>query len=74
MVDLALVREKVGPRVALAGNIDPVTGIMRGTPAGIRERVRRDYGLVGNPFLVNAGCEVPPGTPVENLRALCERR
>lgn len=72
MVDLALVRKKVGPRVALAGNIDPVAGILRGTPTGIRERVRRDYELVGNPFLVNAGCEVPPGTPEENLRALCE--
>ena len=72
MVDMALVRKKVGPRVALAGNVDPVAGILRGTPAGIRKRVRRDYELVGNPFLVNAGCEIPPGTPEENLRALCE--
>ncbi len=22
--------------------------------------------------MVNAGCEIPSGTPVENLRALCE--
>lgn len=72
MVDLALVRKKVGPRVALAGNVDPVAGILRGTPATIRDRVRRDYELVGNPFLVNAGCEIPPGTPDVNLRALCE--
>jgi len=72
MVDMALVRKKFGSRVALAGNVDPVAGILRGTPAGIRARVRRDYELVGNPFLVNAGCEIPPGTPEENLRALCE--
>ena len=72
LVDLALVRQKVGPRVALAGNIDPVAGILRATPTAIRDRVRRDYELVGNPFLVNAGCEIPPGTPPENLRALCE--
>ena len=71
MVDLAAVRKQVGPRVALAGNIDPVAGILRGTSAAIRDRVRRDYELVGNPFLVNAGCEIPPGTPEENLRALC---
>ncbi|MCX6998565.1 MAG: uroporphyrinogen decarboxylase family protein [Kiritimatiellaeota bacterium] len=71
MVDLALVRKKVGPCVALAGNIDPVAGILRGTPTAIRDRLRRDYELVGNPFLVNAGCEIPPGTPAANLRALC---
>jgi len=72
MVDMALVRRKVGSRVALAGNLDPVSGVLRGTPAAIRERIQRDYALIGNPFLVNAGCEIPPGTPVENLRALCE--
>ena len=72
LVDLGGVRKQVGSRIALAGNIDPVAGILRGTPAAIRDRIRRDYELVGNPFLVNAGCEIPPGTPPENLRALCE--
>lgn len=72
MVDMAMVRQKIGPRVALAGNIDPVSGILFGTPTSIRNHVRQDYGRVGNPFLVNAGCEVPPGTPPDNLRALCE--
>ena len=72
LVDLATVRKTVGSGIALAGNIDPVTGILRGTPATIRAQIRRDYELVGNPFLVNAGCEIPPGTPEENLQALCE--
>ncbi len=72
MVEMTLVRRKLNPRVALAGNVDPVNGILRSTPAAIRERIRCDYALVGNPFLVNAGCEIPPGTPVENLLALCE--
>lgn len=72
MVDLALVRRKVGPRVAIGCNMDPVNAVLRSKPEAIRERVRRDYDLVGNPFLVNAGCEIPPGTPPENLRALCE--
>jgi uroporphyrinogen-III decarboxylase len=22
--------------------------------------------------MVNAGCEIPPGTPEENVRAICE--
>jgi len=28
--------------------------------------------MVGNPYFVNAGCEIPAGTPVENLKALCK--
>jgi uroporphyrinogen-III decarboxylase len=27
---------------------------------------------VGNPYMVNAGCEIPSGTPEENLSALCD--
>jgi MtaA/CmuA family methyltransferase len=72
MVDMTTAREKVGSGVALSGNIDPVEGVLRGTPASIRDYVQRMYEQVGNPYLVNAGCEIPPGTPEANLRALCE--
>lgn len=72
MVDIGGVRRKVGPRVALAGNMDPVSDVLHGTPSSIRCRLRRDYETAGPPFLVNAGCEIPPGTPEENLRALCQ--
>jgi len=72
MVDLAQVREALGRRVALAGNIDPVSGVLRGSPDFIRATVLRSYRQAGNPFIVNAGCEIPSGTPVENLKALCE--
>jgi uroporphyrinogen decarboxylase len=34
--------------------------------------VLRTYAEVGNPYMVNAGCEIPPGTPPANLKALCE--
>ncbi len=72
MVGMQTVREAVGNRVALAGNIDPVGGIFQGTPEVIRKNVLRTYEIVGNPFIVNAGCEIPSGTPSENLKALCE--
>ena len=72
MVDLRHAREVLGNRVALAGNIDPVAGVLRGTPASIRATVLENYRQAGNPFMVNAGCEIPHGTPVENLQALCE--
>ena len=72
MVDLRTARRAVGSAVTLAGNLDPVTAVFRSTPEAIRQQVRDCYEQAGNPFMVNAGCEIPSGTPPENLRALCE--
>jgi MtaA/CmuA family methyltransferase len=72
MVDLVKVRDMLSGDVVLSGNLDPVTEILQGTPEKIRQRTLDIYRQVGNPFVVNAGCEIPPGTPHENLRALCE--
>jgi len=72
MVILQTVRKTVGDRVALGCNIDPVSSVLHGTPQSIRAFVRQQYEQVGNPFLVNAGCEIPPATPHANLQALCE--
>lgn len=72
MVNLIGVRSILPKRVAIAGNIDPVGGVLSGTPESIRKKILDDYQQVGNPYLVNAGCEIPSGTPGENLKALCE--
>lgn len=72
MVNLAEVRKMLPKRVTIAGNIDPVKGILFGTPESIWGKIIDDYQLVGNPYMVNAGCEIPSGTPNENLKALCE--
>jgi len=72
LVDMARVRGAVGGRVAIAGNADPVSVVRNGTPGAIRDAVRRAYEQVGNPYIVNAGCEIPAGTPVDNLKAFCE--
>ena len=72
MVDISTVRQKVGPGVVIGGNIDPAEGVCRGTPESIRQTMLQAYHQVGNPFMVNAGCEIPSGTPLENLRAMCE--
>jgi len=71
-VDIRYARQILGPRKVLAGNLDPVAVILRSTPEVIRRRFREIYGQVGNAYMVNAGCEIPPGTPEENLRAVCE--
>ena len=72
MVDMSAVRRAVGGKVVLAGNLDPVGAILKGSPELIRESLRKIYEQVGNPYMVAAGCEVPARTPKENLKALCE--
>jgi len=72
MVGLAEARAAVGPGVVLAGNLDPVAAVLRGAPQSIRAGALRCRAEAGDPFMVSAGCEIPAGTPMENLRALCE--
>jgi len=72
MVDISIVRDTVPQHFALAGNADPVSCVQTGTPDEIRNKVLRTYEKVGNPYIVNAGCEIPVGTPEANLKALCE--
>ena len=72
MVSLVDARRVLGPRVVLSGNVDPVACVMRGTPETIAAAARRCYAEAGEPFMVNAGCEIPAATPPANLRALCQ--
>lgn len=72
MVDLHTVRKHLGTRTAICANLDPVSDVMRGTPESIRSKLAQCYAAVGNPYIVNAGCEIPSGTPIKNLKALCE--
>jgi len=59
MVDMARVREIVGDKVVLAGNIDPVSGVKNGDPESIKHKIAETYNLVGDPYMVAAGCEIP---------------
>lgn len=70
-VSLAAASLAFDPRTVLTGNLDPVAAIKNGTPATIRALVNRAYAEAGNPYMVGAGCEIPAGTPPENLTALC---
>lgn len=71
-VDIARARQTLKPGQVIAGNLDPVNAVMKGTPDSIRQGMRHIYDQVGNPFMVTAGCEIPIGTPPENLLALCQ--
>lgn len=61
-------------RVAF-GNIDPANTVKTGTPESIRaavEKLRTDTSQFNN-FILSTGCDVPPGTPLENIDALFGR-
>ena len=72
MVPLPEIRQALGPKVVLAGNLDPAKELRFGEAKAIRESVLRCYKEAGEPFMAGAGCEIPSGTPHENLKALCE--
>jgi len=71
MVDIGAAREAMPDKV-LAGNHDPVSDLLNGTPDAIREKTAAGRQAAGQRFMVNAGCEIPSKTPHENLKALCE--
>ena len=68
---MAEARKLLGPTVTLGGNLNPVSEVLHSTPERIYRELQKIYEEVGNPYLVNAGCEVPVDTPLENLKALC---
>ncbi len=71
MVSLSAAREAVGPEVTLAGNFDPTAVLLQGTPEEVAEAARKCIASAGKKFILQPGCEVPPGTPEANLRAFC---
>lgn len=70
-VDLVAARRTLGAGQVIVANLDPVRAVMESTPEKIRRDLNALYEAVGNPLLTGAGCEIPPGTPEENLMALC---
>jgi uroporphyrinogen decarboxylase len=74
LVDLKVAKERIGERVCLIGNLDPVAVILRGTPDDVRSAAQKCLAdaAEGGGYILGTGCEVPPGTPVENLQAMVE--
>ena len=71
MVPIDRAREIVGPEVCLCGNFDPSAVLLQGAPDDVAAAARACLAVGGQRFILQPGCEVPPGTPEENLRAFC---
>ena len=63
-------RAAMGPSQVLLGNIDPVRVLRDGTPESVYAAIGECHRAAGERYIVGAGCEVPRGTPEENLLAL----
>lgn len=61
----------LGDNQVFSGKSDPVTVIQDGTVSDIETSVQIDYTQAQGRCIVSAGCEITPGTSIENMQALC---
>ena len=71
-VDLAEAKARVGGRLFLKGNVDPVGTVLRGSPADVLADARRRVAIGGRGggYVLSTACSVPPAAPPENVRQL----
>lgn len=68
--DMGIARERMGPGPVLLGNFDPVSVVLDGTPDTVYAACRWCHEQAGRRYIVGPGCEVPPGTPAENVHTM----
>ena len=59
-----------GPDQILLGNIDPVRVLRNGRPDEVRHALHECWQDAGPRLIIGAGCEIPRGTPEENIREM----
>lgn len=70
-VDMRALREQLGPRIAIQGNVDPA--VLLGPPDAIRTATREAMAaLGGSGHILNLGHGILQQTPVENARLFIE--
>lgn len=61
----------LAPQKCLKGNLDPVTAVCGMSPDELYKESLRIIGDIGpRYYILSGGCELPPETPPENLKAL----
>jgi uroporphyrinogen-III decarboxylase len=72
--DLKSVVEKIGNRVCLVGNLDPIRLLRNGTPQQVKEKCKEliEIGKKAPGFVLSSGGELANGTPPENIDAVLE--
>lgn len=65
-------KERVGSRVFIKGNVDPVNVMLNGTPETVQDdaEYRIDVGKPGGGFILSTACSIAPHTRKENVQVL----
>lgn len=71
-VDLADAKERIGSRLFIKGNIDPVNTLLAGSPQDCFEDACRRLRIAkpGGGYVLSTACSVSPATPPDNILAL----
>ncbi|MDR0356504.1 MAG: uroporphyrinogen decarboxylase family protein [Deltaproteobacteria bacterium] len=70
MVDMATAKEKVGKRICLVGNVDPIGVMTDGSPADVDQSVKECFRKAHDSpcgFILATGCDIPHEGSLENL-------
>lgn len=70
ITELRLAREKLDADLPILGNIEPVKYLLQSTPDDVYQGLSQCHQIVGDKYVVGPGCEVPPLSPYENVRAI----
>ncbi|EET85329.1 Uroporphyrinogen decarboxylase (URO-D) [Clostridium carboxidivorans P7] len=73
--DIGEVKNALGDKVCLVGNIDPVSIIRNGTVEDVYREVKSCIEKAAdspNGYIVGSGCDIPGGAPIENIKAVIE--
>lgn len=64
--------EIVRDKIALAGNLNPVAIMQNGTPEQVAEAARQAIQQARSypGYILMPGCDIPPGVPLENVKAM----
>ncbi len=73
-VHLEEAKKRVGGRLFLKGNIDPVNVMLNGTPERVFTEARRclEIAAAGGGYVLSSACSLPPRTPPANIMKLRE--
>ena len=73
--DIEEAKEILGPHMSIQGNVPPVEVMRLGTPYDVlrsaKECIRKGFDAP-NGYTLTSGCQMPVGTPEENMQALMD--
>jgi uroporphyrinogen decarboxylase len=72
-LNITVVKRRVGDRICLMGNVNPLEIAVRGTPEEVKDETLEVLeGSGGEGIILSVGGGVSPGMPRENILAMLE--